>query len=156
VVDPLGLGTGDTLGDGVREGVLFGDRRGRGNSWASSSSSIGEERSRWRESRMSGERSSDVVEISDEVDASRWRVYGQRSASAKEDVAGEGGKKTSSLEKSIDFRRLSTSSTVSANVDVPPILGEADASAWAATSSSRSRASFTPKAREEKSFTGLE
>ncbi len=72
-VDPCGLGAGETLGDGVPLGV----RRGRGNSSASSSSSIGEERKRCFESRMSGTSSSVVVVVfvddADECEASlKW------------------------------------------------------------------------------------
>jgi hypothetical protein len=64
-VDPCGLGAGETLGDGVPLGV----RRGRGNSSASSSSSsIGEERKRCFESRMSGTSSSVVVVSVDDAD----------------------------------------------------------------------------------------
>ena len=64
-VEPFGLGTGETLGELDGEGVLAGERlgEGNGNSCASSSSSIGDDRSLWRESRISGSNSSSLAEL---------------------------------------------------------------------------------------------
>ena len=62
---------------GVGDGVLLRERRGKGKSWVSSSSSIGEEHSRLRESRVSGPgNNSSLVDTEDTVeleDASRSR-----------------------------------------------------------------------------------
>jgi hypothetical protein len=76
----FGLGGGDAFkSDGTGEGVLLRERRGKGKSWVSSSSSMGEERSRLRESRISGPgNNSSVVDIDDTVefeDTSRSRGF---------------------------------------------------------------------------------
>ena len=67
------------LGGGDGDGVQLRERRGKGKSWVSSSSSIGEEHSRLRESRVSGLGSKSSMEDTDDtvelVDASRSRGF---------------------------------------------------------------------------------
>jgi hypothetical protein len=72
-VETVGLGDGDALGDGAGEGDLDdeGVRRGegRGNSWSSSSSCIGEDLTRLVKSPLERSEELDVDEI-DVKDAS--------------------------------------------------------------------------------------
>jgi hypothetical protein len=73
--DPFGI----RLGGGDGDGVLLREHRGKGKSWVSSSSSIGEERSRLRKLRASGPGSnSSMVDTDDTVeleDVSRSRGF---------------------------------------------------------------------------------
>jgi hypothetical protein len=125
-VDAFGLGTGEALGlwEGERLGEPLGERRGegRGNSWSSSSSTMGG--ALLGNDGLASSEPYDPAEATDEDDPPRsWPPVSA--------VVFAHGPFKSPLMKSTDLRRWSTSSTVMASMSVK-LFGATASGRWPA------------------------